>query len=88
MQQFLNVLILILPRFDCLSIPDHKCCNSHLAIKRHTEDLLDEDLLDDIEDLSDNQDNFNKEETKNNLNFVNSRVTATITRILKSISWL
>jgi len=69
-------------RFDCLSIPDHKCCNSHLAIKRHTEDL------DDIEELSDSKDSSNKEETKDNLNFVNSRVTATITRMLKSFSWL
>ena len=70
-------------RFDCLANPDHKCCNSHLAIKRHTEDQID-----DIEDLSDNKDNSNNEETGDNLNFVNSRVTATITRILKSISWL
>ena len=60
-------------RFDCLSQPNHKCCAPHPAIKRHTDNQLNEE-----EDAVSN----------NGLNYINSRVTATITRVLKSISWL
>jgi len=67
-------------RFDCLSQPSHHCCSPHPAIKRHTDEY---DYNDD--------DNFIDEDVEDESNFkqyVNSRVTATITRVLKSISWL
>jgi len=67
-------------RFDCLSKPSHHCCSPHPAIKRHTEEHnYNDDFIDkDIENIED----------KNKLQYMNSRVTATITRVLKSISWL
>ena len=67
-------------RFDCLSEPSHHCCSPHPAIKRHTEEHnYNDDFIDeDIENIED----------KNKLQYMNSRVTATITRVLKSISWL
>ena len=61
-----------------MSEPSHHCCSPHPAIKRHTEEhnyneaFIDEDI--------DNE--------ENKLHYMNSRVTATITRVLKSISWL
>ena len=67
--------MLLRRRFDCARQPGHGCCSPHAATKRHTEEQEQGDSRSTSRRHTEDQQ-------------VDSRVTATVTRVLKSFSWL